>query len=222
MAIKPFRQAVFEQFARIGSALSSERRLEIIDLLLQAPRHVDALAAETGLSVANASQHLQALRNAGLVDSERHGNRVVYRLSDPSVIRLWRALQAVGQARLADVDRIVREFDVHGAGSERVARDMVLDQIKSGEFLVLDVRPEQEYRSGHLPGAVSVPVAALPDRLPSLPRDRRIVAYCRGTYCLSADEAVALLKENGFDAVRLDGGWLEWADEARPSSPAVP
>ncbi len=211
-----FRQAVFAQFARIGSALSSEKRLEIIDLLAQAPRHVEALAEATGLSVANVSQHLQALRSAGLVESERNGNRVVYRLADPSVIKLWRALQAAGQTRLAEVDRIVRDFAVSGAGSERTVRDVVLKQIKTGRVLVLDVRPEVEYRNGHLPGAVSLPVSDVRKRLDTLPRDRRIVAYCRGTYCLSADEAVALLKEHGFDAVRLDGGWLEWAEEGRP------
>jgi rhodanese-related sulfurtransferase/predicted transcriptional regulator len=215
MTQRSFRQAVFEQFARIGSALSSDRRLEIIDLLLQAPRHVEALAQATGLSVANASQHLQVLRNAGLVTSEREGNRVFYRLSDPSVVKLWRTLQAVGQLRLAEVDRVVREFEISDAAGERVARDQVLKQIKSGKALVLDVRPEAEYRNGHLPGALSVPVAQLPENLTQLPRDRRIVAYCRGTYCLSADEAVALLRKHGFNAVRLDGGWLEWADEGR-------
>ena len=217
MGEKSFRQAVFEQFALLGSALSSDRRLEIIDLLLQAPRHVEALATATGLSVANVSQHLQVLRNAGLVESERDGNRVVYRLADPSVVRLWRALQVVGQTRLAELDRIVRDFEIAEVGPERAARDEILKQVKAGKVLILDVRPESEYLSGHLPGALSVPVGELPKRIPSLPRDRRIVAYCRGTYCLSADEAVAMLKKRGFDAVRLDGGWLEWTEEERPS-----
>ncbi len=210
-----YRETLYGQFARIGSALASEKRLELVDLLAQAPRHVDALATETGMSVANVSQHLQVLRNARLVESQRDGNRVVYRLADDSVRNLWVAVRAVGAARLAELEHLTREFAVPDAGDDDLSRDAARRLLADDRILLLDVRPPIEYASGHLPGAISLPVDELPNRIAGLPRDRRIVAYCRGHYCLFADEAVATLRRRGFDAVRLDGGWLEWNAEDR-------
>lgn len=214
---RAFKTQLYAQFARIGAALASERRLELLDILAQAPRHVDALAAETGMALANVSQHLQALRAAHLVDSSRDGTRVIYRLADVSVLRLWLALRTVGEERLADVERVVRAFAIPGVGpGAALRRDDLRQLLDSERGLLLDVRPAEEFAHGHLPGAVSLPVDELPMRLNELPRDRRIVAYCRGAYCLFADEAVALLRENGFDALRLEGGWPEWLAEDRP------
>ncbi len=220
MSHRQFKDRIYEQFERLGAALASARRIEIIDLLAQAPRHVEALASEMEQSVANVSQHLQALRNAGLVEAERSGNRVVYRLAEPAVANLWLALRSVGERRLAEVDRIRREFGLEG--EEHVLRHQLRKQVRQAKVVLLDVRPKAEYSSGHIPGAVSMPPDELPHRLGELPRDKKIVAYCRGNYCLFADEAVNLLKKEGFDAVRLDGGWLEWMVEtALVSNPQV-
>ena len=208
-----YKQELYGQFARIGGALASDRRLELLDLLAQGSRHVEALARESRMSVANVSQHLQTLRSARLVESEREGNRVVYRLADESVLRLWHALRVVGQERLAELDQLAQAIAPPGIADGEVSRDDLRAILQGDEVLVLDVRPSLEYEHGHLPGARSVPLEALAEQMQKFPRDRRIVAYCRGTYCLFADEAVALLRENGFDAVRLDGGWLVWAVE---------
>jgi len=211
-----FKQQVFAEFARIGGALASERRLELVDLLAQGPRHVEALAAETGMSVANVSQHLQVLRRARLVDTERRGTRVLYRIAGEGVLQLWLALQTVATARLPEIERLSREHAIPEAGGPELPRDRLEQLVDGGQGLLIDVRPEDEYRHGHLPGAVSVPLDELPRRVDELPRDRPIIAYCRGTFCQTADEAVALLRRNGFDAHRLEGGWPEWWAEGRP------
>ena len=213
---RPFKQPLYAQFARVGTALASDKRLELLDLLAQAPRHVDALAAETEAPVANVSQHLQILRNARLIDSERAGTRVIYRLADDGVLRLWLALRSVAVSRLAEVEQLVAEFAVDKSGHSPVSRDQLMELIAEGQAFLIDVRPALEYESGHLPGAISIPVDELPARLDELPRDRRIIAYCRGAYCLFADEAVAMLRESRFEAERLDGGWPEWHAEGRP------
>ena len=211
-----FKQQVFAEFARIGGALASERRLELVDLLAQGPRHVEALAAVTGMSVANVSQHLQVLRRARLVDTERRGTRVLYRIAGEGVLQLWLALQTVATARLPEIERLTREHAIPEAGGPELPRDRLEQLVDGGQGLLIDVRPEDEYRHGHLPGAVSVPLDELPRRVDELPRDRPIIAYCRGTFCQTADEAVALLRRNGFDAHRLEGGWPEWWAEGRP------
>jgi rhodanese-related sulfurtransferase/biotin operon repressor len=213
MAHRDFKDRIYAQFARVGQALASERRLELLDLLAQAPRHVEALAQETGMSVANTSQHLQALRSAGLIESERQGTRVLYRLAAESVLRLWLALRSVAEARLADVPAITRRFMSEEA---MVSREELARLLAEGRVHLIDVRPPAEFEQGHLAGAVSVPVDKLEERLQELPRDRLIVAYCRGEYCLFAGEAVALLRQYGYNAVRLEGGWPEWLVEGRP------
>jgi len=216
MSHRRFKERLYREFARIGTALASDRRLELLDLLAQGPRHVEALAAEAEMSVANVSQHLQILRQAKLVETERRGTKVLYRLADPRVLDLWLALRSVAEARLAEVEQVASEFAVEGATGGELPREELQRLIKKGGALLIDVRPAVEYASGHLPGAVSIPVEELPKRLKDLPRDQRIVAYCRGAYCLFADEAVALLRKRGFDAYRLEGGWPEWRAEGRP------
>jgi rhodanese-related sulfurtransferase len=223
MGHRPFKQRLYTQFARVGRALASDKRLELLDLLAQSPRHVEALAGETDMPLANVSQHLQVLRNAGLVESDRAGTKVLYRLADERVLQMWLALRATAESRLAEVGRIVSDFAVPGSGAETGERSLAREELKRllerGEVFLIDVRPPIEYEHGHVPGAVSLPVEELEARLRELPRDRRIVAYCRGAYCLFADEAVALLREHGFDAIRLDGGWPEWAVESGRHNP---
>jgi rhodanese-related sulfurtransferase len=211
MGHRPFKRRIYPEFARIGQALASERRLELLDLLAQAPRHVDALAAESDMSVANVSQHLQVLRTAHLVEAEREGTKVLYRLAGHDVLCLWLALRKVAEGRLPEIAQIVRQFAVPGAEGDPVAREDLIARQDHGDVVLIDVRPALEYASGHLPGAISVPPDELQAHIDGLPRGRPIVAYCRGDYCHFADEAVALLRERGFEAYRLDGGWPEWA-----------
>jgi rhodanese-related sulfurtransferase/predicted transcriptional regulator len=214
MANRELKDRIYPQFARIGQALASEKRLELLDLLTQAPRHVDALAQETGMSVANVSQHLQVLRSANLVEAERQGNMTVYRLSDPAVVQLWLALRGVAESRLAEVKEITRDLPGRGDGNV-VSRDD-MKQLLRDKAVLLDVRPKQEFASGHLRGAINIPIDELRDRLSELPRDRQIITYCRGVYCLFADEAAELLRARGFAVARLEGGWPEWQSEGRP------
>jgi rhodanese-related sulfurtransferase/predicted transcriptional regulator len=214
MAHRELKDRIYPQFARIGQALASEKRLELVDLLAQSPRNVDALAQETGMSVANVSQHLQILRAANLVEAERQGNMTVYRLSDPAVVQLWLALRGVAESRLAEVKEIARGLPGRNNGNV-VSRDEVKELLKD-KAVLLDVRPRQEFEAGHLRGAINIPIDQLKDRLGELPRDRRVITYCRGEYCLFADEAAEMLRANGFDVVRLEGGWPEWQAEGRP------
>ena len=214
MSHRPFKNKLYAEFARVGTALGSDKRLELLDLLAQGPRYVDALAAEMEMSVANISQHLQVLRNAKLVESERAGTRVLYRLSDESVLKLWLALRGVAEDHLPEINQLRAQNSIEGI-DEALPRPDLESILSSGDVVLIDVRPAIEFESGHIDGALSVPVEELPRRLDMLPRDKKIVAYCRGEYCLFADEAVALLLQNGFDAVRLKGGWPEWTVEGR-------
>lgn len=166
------------------------------------------------MSVANVSQHLQILRAASLVEAERQGNMTIYRLSDPAVVQLWLALRGVAESRLAELKEIAREMPGRQNGNV-VSRDEA-EELLNEEAVLLDVRPRQEFESGHLLGAINIPIDELPDRLAELPRDRQIITYCRGEYCLFADEAAELLRANSFQVVRLEGGWPEWQSEGRP------
>lgn len=209
---RTFKQRLYPEFARVAQALASDRRLELIDLLAQAPRHVDALAQETGMSVANVSQHLQVLRAARLVEAEREGTKTRYRLAGPDVLRLWLELRCVAERRISEVNALAREAGI-GGGTGEIALDneVFVDRVSRGELTLIDVRPRLEFDSGHLPGAISMPIDELPERVQEIPPQRPVVAYCRGTYCLFAGEAVELLRSKGFEAVRLDGGWTEWS-----------
>lgn len=205
-----FKDAIYEQLARLGKALSAPKRLELLDLLCQGPRTVEALADEAAISIANASQHLKALRAARLVDAEKKGLYVEYRLADDQVCRFFLALRGLGQARLAELDQVARTyFEARGA-LEGVAGSELLRRVRAGEVTVIDVRPTLEYRAGHIPGALSIPVGELKARLKELPAEREVVAYCRGPYCVMAVEAVELLRKRGFSAHRMEEGVAEW------------
>ena len=199
-----FKTAIYEQFARIGKAISNPARLELLDLLCQGPRTVEALAKEAGLGVTNTSQHLKVLRAARLVEAKKEGLFVTYRLADDGVCRFFRSLRTLAEARLAEVREIAREFLKGHEGMEPVDRRALLARVRSGEVTVLDVRPTVEYQAAHIPGALSVPLRELERRLSELPRDREIVAYCRGPYCVLAVEAVKILRARGFKAIRLE------------------
>ena len=211
MGDRETKVALFDGFARVGSALASGRRIELLDVLANGERAVEALAGEVGLSVANTSQHLQVLRRAGLVATRREGTSVHYRLAAPEVFELWRALRTLAAARLAEVERLAAAYLGARDELEPVTRQELARRLQNGDSLVvLDVRPAAEHAAGHLPGAVSIPVGELRRRLAELPRDREIVAYCRGPYCAFAHDAVAVLSEAGFSARRLEDGLPEW------------
>ena len=205
-----FKDEIFEQFARIGKAVASAKRIELLDLLSQGERHVEALAEAASISVANASQHLQILRAARLVETEKSGVFVTYRLADPSVAEFVRQLRMLAENRLAEVEQTTRSFIEGRIGFDPVSREELLRRVRKGEVTVLDVRPAEEFRAGHLPRALSVPLEDLEAQMKDLPKDREIVAYCRGPYCVMAVEAVARLRKHGFRAVRLDLGVLDW------------
>lgn len=215
MKARQFKDAVYAELARIGKALASGPRLELLDLLCQGPRPVEALARQIGQSVANTSHHLQVLRRARLVDADRDGVRVIYRVADEQVSLLFLALRQLGDARLLEIQDVTRRFLEERGSMEAVDRDSLVEKIERGEVTVIDVRPPEEYQAGHLPGAVSIPLPELAQRLTSLPRRRQIVAYCRGPYCVMALEAVELLRARGYKAVRLDEGVADWRARGR-------
>jgi rhodanese-related sulfurtransferase len=203
---RAFKDAIYEQFARIGKAVSSPKRLELLDLLCQGPRTVEVLARESGLTVANASQHLQVLRAASLVAAEKEGLFVHYRLADQTVCEFFRAMRVLAESRLAEVELIKRRFLDGREGMQPVDRRALLELVRKGAVTVLDVRPAEEYRAGHIPGALSIPLKDLKLHLAELPHDQDIVAYCRGPYCVLSIQAVEMLRARGFHAVRLEEG----------------
>jgi rhodanese-related sulfurtransferase/DNA-binding transcriptional ArsR family regulator len=205
-----FKDSVYGHIARIGKAVAAPKRLELLDLLCQGPRTVEALAGQAGVSVANASQHLQILRAARLVDAEKNGLYVEYRVADEEVSRFFVALRGLAESRLAEIDQVASAFFDQRGTPEAVDGDELLRRVKNGEVTILDVRPAEEYRAGHIPGALSVPLADLKARLEELPKGRDVVAYCRGPYCVMAVEAVQLLRRRGFQAQRMEQGVLEW------------
>ena len=215
-AKRDFKDRLYGEFARVGKALASPHRLEILEVLAQGERTVESLASETGLSVANASRHLQQLRQAQLVLARREGLFVHYRLAGPEVVRLVVALRHTAEQHLAELDRVVRDFLGERDDFEPVTPDELSRRMTNGDVVVLDVRPEQEYAAGHIAGAHSVPVSDISARLAELPHEKEYVAYCRGPYCVYADEAVAVLRANGLKAQRLTEGYPEWWLSGRP------
>jgi rhodanese-related sulfurtransferase/DNA-binding transcriptional ArsR family regulator len=210
------KSALFEQFARVGKALGSGKRLELVDLLAQGERTVESLANAAGLGLTTASAHLQTLKHAGMVSTRREGTRIHYRLAGDDVARLYSLVRAVAQAHLSDVEstRIaylgLDEPDSGDDGREEISRGELLARATAGTITVLDVRPRQEYQAAHIPGALSIPLEELSDRLSELPLDRDVVAYCRGAYCVLAYEAIDVLRRSGRRATRLTEGMLEW------------
>jgi rhodanese-related sulfurtransferase/biotin operon repressor len=212
------KRAIFESLARVGTALSSATRLEFLELLAQGERSVDELATLTGVSVANTSQHLQKLRQAGLIVGRKQGQYVYYRLAGDAVVGLLAALGSVGEAYVAEVERIVRLYLVEKDSLEPVPAKELLERARKGLVTVLDVRPPEEFAAGHLPGAVNIPVHELEKRLGELPKRKEVVAYCRGPYCLMSYDAVQLLRRKGLKARRLQNGLPEWRLAGLPVS----
>ncbi|HWO16552.1 MAG TPA: metalloregulator ArsR/SmtB family transcription factor [Solirubrobacterales bacterium] len=208
MASHNAKQALFEAIALMGKAFASPRRLELLDLLAQAPRGVEELARASGQSTANASQHLQALRAAGIVTRTREGTRVVYAFAGEDALRLWLALRDASVAHLGEVERAAREY--LGDEVETIGREDLLERLREGDVVLVDVRPEEEFTAGHIEGARSIPLEELERRLSELPPDQEVVAYCRGPFCAYAHEAVRRLNDAGRTARRLEDGWPEW------------
>ncbi len=208
---RQFKDAIYGQFARVSKALASPHRIELLELLAQGPRTVDALGRMADLSLANASQHLKVLRDAGLVEASKEGLFVTYRLSDALVGELLLTLRRVAEQRVAEVERISREFLTQRDQLESIDEAALRRKLRSGSVTLLDVRPLEEFEAGHIPGAVSIPLPELARQLAALPKGREVIAYCRGPYCVLAIEAVSLLRRKGFKAVRLEEGVLDWA-----------
>jgi rhodanese-related sulfurtransferase/DNA-binding HxlR family transcriptional regulator len=213
---RTFKDQLFEQFARIGKGLASGRRLELLELLAQGERTVEELAAETGMSVANTSQHLKALREAQLVEVRREGLYARYRLANEHVFALWQALRDLGSARLAEIRQIVETYLTDRESLRGITCEELQQRLKDRSVVLLDVRPQEEYQAGHVAGARSIPLTELKARLKELPKRKEIVAYCRGPYCVFADEAVALLRSDGRKATRLETGFPDWKAQGLP------
>lgn len=210
------KSALYEQLARVGLALGSAGRLQLLEFLAQGERSVDTLAAMTGLSVANTSKHLQALRQAGLVVARKDGSRVYYCVAGDDVVALVAALRSVAEHRVAEVDRLVRLWLGHRDEMEPVPASELLERAKQGLVTVLDVRPAEEFAAGHVPGAINVPLEKLEGMLARLPKRKEVVAYCRGPYCLMSFEAVERLRAGGWRARRLENGLPEWRAAGLP------
>jgi rhodanese-related sulfurtransferase/DNA-binding transcriptional ArsR family regulator len=204
------KSAIYDQIARIGQATASPSRLELLDLLSQGPRTVEALAQQMGQSVATTSHHLQVLRRARLVDAEKAGLYVTYRLADPRVGDFFLELRRLAESRLAEVQQVTRQYLEQRGALEPVDNEELVRRVRAGDVTVIDVRPREEYVAGHIPGAISVPLADLPKRLRDLRKRPDIVAYCRGPYCVMSLDAVDLLRRKGFRAQRLEHGVVEW------------
>lgn len=211
MSDRAAKDALFDAFASVAKVLGSGRRAEIVDVLAQGERAVDEIAEEIGQSIANTSQHLQQLLRTGLVHTRREGTRIYYRVSGPAVIRLWSAVREVASEHVARLDELADTYLGDRSALDTLTRAELSLRMAAGDVVVIDVRPEPEFRSGHIPGAVSVPIKDLAGRLKDLPGDRTVVAYCRGQYCVFADEAVRTLHQHGLLAARLEDGYPEWA-----------
>jgi rhodanese-related sulfurtransferase len=221
-ASRPLKDAAYEQLARIGKATASPIRLEILDLLAQAPRTVEAIAEEIDQSIANASQHLQVLRRARMVERAKSGLFVTYDLAGDEVRSFVVSLRRAADARLAEVERITRDFFAARGALEPVDREALVKRIRRDEVTVLDVRPAEEYAAGHIRGARSIPIDELKKKLSSLPKSREIVAYCRGPYCVYSADAVKVLRAHGFKAIRFDEGVPDWKERGLPVEVGAP
>jgi rhodanese-related sulfurtransferase/predicted transcriptional regulator len=222
MHAREMKDGVYTQFARIGKAVAAPKRIELLELLCQGPRTVEALADQAALSIANASQHLKILLSARLVAAQKQGLFVEYRLADEGVLKFVHAMRDLAEARFAEIGAITEAYLKARGALERVPGEELMQRVRKGEVTILDVRPAQEYRAGHIPGARSVPVSELKRRIAELPKNREIVAYCRGPQCVMAIEAVELLRKQGLRAHRMEQGVMDWRargwriDKSRP------
>lgn len=204
------KEQLYNLFTQIANALANPHRLELLDLLVQAPRTVEELATEAHMSMANTSQHLHRLKQARLVVAEREGVYIRYRLADPAVARLWLELRMVTERQLAEVERALDAYRHHRHEFQQITADELRTRLRAGEVILLDVRPSVEYQAGHLPGAISMPIDELEHQLHELSPGKTVVAYCRGPYCVYADDALALLTRHGWNVARLEEGVAEW------------
>lgn len=211
-----FKEQLFEQFGLLGRAVSNPKRLELLDLLGQAERSVEDLARETGLSISNVSQHLRVLKNAKLVESRKDGLFVFYSIADPAVLEFWSSFRALALNRLAEIREVLRLHVEDRDELQPIGHDELHDRIKDGNLIILDVRPEVEFRAGRIPGAQSIPLSELETRLKEIPDGAEVAAYCRGPYCIMALEAVRLLRKKGFHARRFEDGLPEWQARGLP------
>ena len=216
MSSSNFKQDLFTQFARVGKALSNANRLEILEFLAQGERSVEDLSKVAGLSVANTSQHLQQLRQVGLVSSRKEGLKVFYQISDGDVVSLLGSVRNVAERHIAEVEQLVNSFLTVKDNLEPIPRQELLKRIEQGLVIVLDVRPVLEYEAGHVPGAINIPLQELEQRLKEFDQSKEIVAYCRGSHCILAFDAVAKLRKQGFKASRMEDGFPEWKTEGLP------
>ncbi|GAB4511936.1 MAG: metalloregulator ArsR/SmtB family transcription factor [Sulfuricaulis sp.] len=216
MSRQNLKQQIYSQVARIGKVVCHGHRLELLEYLAQGERTVEALTKLTGLSVANTSQHLRVMRQSGLVEARKDGLYVYYSLADDEIVRLLSSMRKLAESHLADVDRLVRAYLTVKDELEPIPRRELLERARKGMITVIDVRPPEEFASGHVPGAVNVPLKELAKRLKELPQDQEIVAYCRGPHCVLAFEAVAKLREKGFQARRMEDGFPEWREAGLP------
>ena len=221
MADRAAKDALFDGLAAVAKALGSGRRAEIVDVLAQGGRSVEELAGEIGQSVANTSHHLQILLRGGLVKTRREGTRIHYSLASPRVGELWAAVRDVASAQVAEIDQLAAAYLGDRSALDMVSRDDLAGRLRDGDVVVLDVRPESEFLAGHIAGAVSVPIEEITRRLKTIPKDRHVVAYCRGPYCVYADDAVRMLRGRGYNAARLDDGFPEWARAGLPVQTGV-
>lgn len=210
MEKREFKDKVYTVLSRLVKAMANPHRLEIIDLLGQAERSVEEIAVETGMSVANASQHLQVLKQSHLVQVKRNGNFILYRLANDNVYKSWKDLRQIGMESLAEVEKIVKDFRAKKSSFEPVRLEDLLSRMKSSNIILLDVRPEQEFKAGHIPGSINIPIDQLLVRIGELKKSKRYIAYCRGPFCVFADDAVQLLTRKGFKVNRLEEGYPDW------------
>lgn len=216
MSARATKEALFDGFAQVAKALSNGRRAEIVDVLANGERSVESLAAEVHQSIANTSQHLQILKNAGLVTTRRNGTFVYYRLTSPEVVGFWRALQGIARASRGDIERLVHEY-LGDDDVEELTKDELWERLqRKDKLVVLDVRPHEEYKAGHIPGAVSIPLDELRKRIKELPKSKQIIAYCRGPLCALAPEATRYLQSKGYKVKRLVDGAPDWAAAGLP------
>jgi rhodanese-related sulfurtransferase len=218
MAHRELKDPLYAQFARIGHAVSSPKRLELLDLLSQGEKTVETLSEQSSMPLKNTSAHLRVLRQARLVDTRRDATYVYYRLANEDVFRFLRELQALARSRLAEVEQVARLYINDRDEMEPVRLDELRRRVREGDITIIDVRPKEEFRAGHIPGALSIPVAELKRRLSEIPKKREVVAYCRGPYCVYSVEAVGILRKHGYRARRADEGLPDWRASALPVS----